>query len=62
MTKINNTISKKILREQAKARARAKRKFFKKMTLEQEERLAIEQERLFNISLIKMKINSYIKY
>ena len=61
MTKINNTISKKILREKARDRARGKKKFFKKITKEQEARLAIEQEQLFLKALIKMKLNLYIK-
>ena len=61
MTKINNTISKKILREKAMTRARDKKKFFKKITKRQEARLAIEQEQLFLKALIKMKLNLYIK-
>ena len=61
MTKINNTISKKILRKQAKARSRDKKKFFKKITPEQQAKLAIEQEQLFLKALIKMKLNLYIK-
>jgi hypothetical protein len=56
MTKINNTISKKILREQARARARGRKKFFKKITQEQEELLAVEQDQLFLKALVKMKI------
>ena len=61
MTKINNTISKKILREKARTRARNKKKFFNKITKEQEARLAIEQEQLFLKALMKMKLNLYIK-
>tara|TARA_Y100000389_G_scaffold199077_1_gene236775 strand:- start:323 stop:514 length:192 start_codon:yes stop_codon:yes gene_type:complete len=61
MTKINNTISKKILREQARVRAKNKKKFFKKITPEQQAKLAIEQEQLFLKALIKMKLNLYIK-
>ena len=61
MTKINNTISKKILREKARTRGMNKKKFFKKITKEQEERLASEQEQLFLKALIKMKLNLYIK-
>tara|TARA_B100001758_G_C18302850_1_gene553417 strand:- start:508 stop:717 length:210 start_codon:yes stop_codon:yes gene_type:complete len=60
MTKINNTTSKKILRKQAKARSRYKKKFFKKITPEQQAKLAIKQEQLFLKALIKMKINEYI--
>ena len=61
MTKINNTISKKNLREKARVRARDKKKFFKKITKRQNEILAIEQEQLFLKALIKMKLNLYIK-
>lgn len=61
ITKINNNISKKILREQARVRARSKKKIFKKITQEQKARLAIEQEQLFFKAFLKMKINEYIK-
>ena len=61
MTKINNAISKKILREQARVRARGRKQFFKKITQEQKARLAIEQEQLFFKAFVKMKINEYIK-
>jgi len=57
MTKINNTISKKILREKARTRCMNKKKFFKKITQKEKERLTIEQEQLFLKALIKMKLN-----